>query len=75
MMDMSQIAFSFDKVSIQKIAKGALIALLGTFVTYLAANVDAIQTAFSQNPVLAALIGAVISILANAVNQFIKGQK
>jgi len=70
-----QIAKSWDKITLQKIGKGALIALAGTFVTYLAANVDVIQSAFAQNPVMAALVGAVVSILVNAVQQWLKGEQ
>jgi hypothetical protein len=69
-----QTAYQFDKVSLQKIGKGALIALAGTLATYLAANVDAIQAVFSQNPILASLVGAVISIGVYIVNQFVKGE-
>lgn len=68
-----QIKFAFDRTSLKKIGKGALIAIGSALVTYLASNVDGIAAAFKDSPVLAALVTAFAGIAINAAKEWLSG--
>lgn len=64
-----QEAFTFDKETMKKILKGALIAVSGALLTYIAQYVS--STDFG---VYTPLVVSVSSILINAGKEFIKGK-
>lgn len=66
---MSQKAYSFDKVTFGKIARGAAIAAAGAVLTYLAQYVSS-----ADFGVYTPVVVAVSSILINACKEFIKGK-
>lgn len=70
---MSQIAFSFDRTSLKKIGKGALIATGSALVAYLANNVPAIADAFKDSPILASLVTAFAGIGLNIAKEYFAG--
>jgi hypothetical protein len=64
-----QKSYSFDRETIKKTLKGALIAGGGVAVTMILQSVSEVD--FGANSVL---VGAVCSILINVVNEFVKGE-
>jgi len=68
-----QIAYTFDRKSLIKIGKGALIAVGSALVTYLASNVGSIADAFKDSPLLAALVTAFAGIAINAAKEWLSG--
>lgn len=66
---MAQVKYSFDKESLIKIGKGALIALGGCLLTYLAEQLPFVDFG-SYTPVAV----SVFSFLINAGKEWIKGQ-
>jgi hypothetical protein len=75
MPDGIQKANTFDMETLKSIGKGCLIALAGTFATWLAANVDVIAATFSSKPMVASALTALLSIAANVIYQYTKGEK
>lgn len=70
---MSQIANSFDRTSLKKIGKGALIALGSALVAYLANNMDGVAAAFKDSPLLASVVTAFAGIAINAAKEYLAG--
>lgn len=70
---MSQIARSFDRTSLKKIGKGALIALGSALVAYLANNVSGVAEAFKDSPILASIVTAFAGIAINVAKEWISG--
>lgn len=70
---MSQIKFSFDRTSLKKIGKGALIALGSALVAYLANNMDGVAAAFKDSPLLASVVTAFAGIAINAAKEYLAG--
>jgi len=66
---MEQQSFSFDKVTMSKIAKGALIAISGALLTYMAQYVATTDFG-AYTPIVVALA----SILINAGKEYTKGK-
>lgn len=71
---MSQIAWSLDKVTLQKIGKGFLIAMGGAAGTWILGNVDLISGLFAQYPMMASIVTAAISFVGNFLYQWSKGE-
>jgi len=65
-----QIKFSFDKETMKKILRGALIAGGGAVLTYLAQNLSEMNFG-AYTPIVVALM----SILINAAKEYIKGEE
>jgi hypothetical protein len=61
--------FVFDAVSLKKIGTGALIAGSGAVLTYVAQNITALDFGASTP-----IVVAVLSILVNALREYIKGE-
>lgn len=70
---MSQIRYTFDRTSLKKIGKGALIAIGSALVAYLANNVEGIGQAFKDSPILASLVTAFAGIAINAAKEYLAG--
>lgn len=68
-----QISHSFDRTSLKKIGKGAVIAVGSAFVAYLASNVNGIADAFKDSPLLAALVTAFAGIVINMAKEYLAG--
>lgn len=68
---MAQKAYSFDKVTLVKILKGAGFAALGAGSLFL---LDAVGQLQIDSPFFASLVAFVVPTLANALREFIKGQ-
>jgi len=68
-----QIKNSFDKTTLEKILKGAGIAAVGAILTFLASNLDLVESLFRAYPALAALTSAAISVAFNAWREWSKG--
>ena len=66
---MNQIAFSFDKITQNKIVRGSIIAMGGALCTYLLSVIPTISIG-----VYTPVVTAVASIIINAIYQYIKGQ-
>lgn len=66
---MEQQAFSFDKETLKKIGKGALIAGGGAAIVAILQYVQGVD--FGSN---SALVGAVCAILINVLREYIKGE-
>jgi len=66
---MKQIAFSFDKESLKKVGKGALIAVGGTLCTYLLENLTSLDFGAYTG-----IVVALMSIIINSIREYIKGQ-
>lgn len=66
---MKQEAFSFDKKTLKKIGKGALIAGGGAAIVAILQYVQGVD--FGAN---SAIVGAVCSVLINALREYIKGE-
>jgi hypothetical protein len=69
---LKQIANSFDRVTIIKIAKGALIAAGGAFVLF---ALDAIGKIEISDPVIASAIVWLVPTLTNAIKEYLAGEK
>jgi hypothetical protein len=69
---MRQIAFSFDQVTVNKILKGALIAMTGAAALALLDYSGQIQI---DNPLLASVIAWLIPTATNIVKEWMAGQK
>ena len=68
-----QIAKTFDRTSLKKIGKGALIAIGSALVAYFANNMDGVAAAFKDSPLLAAVVTAFAGIAINAAKEYISG--
>jgi len=69
-MSKGQIAKHFDKTTLKKIGKGALISGTGAVALYLLNWAGTINTG-----AVAPLIGAVVPIITNIIKEWLKGQK
>lgn len=67
-----QKAFSFDRVTVGKIFRGALIAVSGSAALGLLDYFGALQI---DNPAIAAAVAWAVPTLVNAVKEYIKGFK
>lgn len=67
---MEQVAFSFDKATLKKIARGAIIAMTGAAAI---AGLQYLGTIQISDPVLAAVVAWVVPTAINAVKEYIKG--
>lgn len=68
-----QTRFSFDRTSLKKIGKGALIALGSALIAYLANNIQGIADAFKDSPILASLVTAFAGIAINVAKEWLAG--
>lgn len=66
---MTQIKNSFDQETIYKILKGACIAACGTFALYILKWMGTLDYGNQLTPIIA----AVIPIIVNAINEYLKG--
>lgn len=64
----TQIKYSFDKTTLLKIGKGALIAATGAIALYLLDAAGKIEVG-----TFTPIIGAIVPILVNAVKEWMKG--
>jgi len=69
-----QIKKAFDKATIDKLKKSALIALAGFAITAISTLIPNFQEAFQSNPTLAALVAVVGSWLVNTLKEWVKGE-
>jgi hypothetical protein len=69
-----QIKNTFDKETIEKIKKSALIALSGFLIAVIPLLIPGLQDAFKANPTIAALVAVVGSWLVNTLREYKKGQ-
>jgi hypothetical protein len=67
---MNQIKFKFDSVTLQKIGKGAIIALTGTLALYILKALGTIDFGSALTPIIAAFI----PILVNAIKEWMNGE-
>lgn len=67
---MAQKAYSFDKETLVKIGKGALIAGTGAMALYILNAIGAINFGSTATPIIAMLI----PVLVNIVKEYIKGE-
>lgn len=67
---MEQVKNSFDKETVKKIAKGALIAMSGSAALSLLDYIGTIQIA---DPAFAIFVSFIVPVLVNAIHQWQKG--
>lgn len=66
-----QIKYSFDKTTLIKIGKGALITFTGAGTIAVLGYIGALKI---DNPTLAGLIALIIPILVNSIREWMKGE-
>ena len=67
---MSQVKYSFDKESLIKMLKGALIAATGAGALYLLNAIGAVQF---DNPLVVSLVALLVPTAVNMVKEYMKG--
>jgi hypothetical protein len=66
----NQIKNSFDKITIQKILKGAAIAATGSLALYI---LQAIQNVDFGQAVINSLVAGLVPIIVNTIKEYLKG--
>lgn len=70
---MQQKSWSFDSVTLGKIGKSLIMAIVAVFLTFVTNNLTEILGAFHLSAELQVYLSAVIMVTINAVREYIKG--